>query len=105
MKWLGIVLSLLLVTGVSAQEEKKTTKAKPDRVTGTIQLLNKDTKTLTVQRDNQFRQVVWTDETKITFQNKNATFDEVQQGRRVICLGTFNDKQQLVATRIDVRTK
>jgi Cu/Ag efflux protein CusF len=91
---------------LSAQEaEKKAATAKADRVTGTIHTLDKEAKTLTVQRGNEFRQVVWNEKTKVTYQNKNASVEDVQQGRRVICLGTFNDKQQLVATRIDIRTK
>ena len=35
----------------------------------------------------------------------SGSIDDVIVGRRAICHGTFNDKTQLVATRVDVRTK
>ena len=54
---------------------------------------------------NELTKVVYTAETKFTIQNKPGTIDDVIVGRRAICLGTFNDKTQLVATRVDVRTR
>ena len=36
---------------------------------------------------------------------KPGGIDDVIVGRPVVCLGEFNGKTQLVATRIDVRTR
>lgn len=99
---LGVVLSLSLATSAFAQK-KKGKEAKEDRLSGTIHMINKDTNTITLRRGNVQRQVVWDTSTKITYRNKPGTMDDVKEGRRVICLGKFNDKTQLVATRIDVR--
>jgi hypothetical protein len=83
-----------------AQEKKE---SKEDRLSGVIHMINKDTSTITIRRGNVQRQVVYNADTKYTYQNKPATIDEVKEGRRVICLGKFNDKTQLVATRVEVR--
>jgi hypothetical protein len=91
----------------SQQKGTKAAVAKQDRVEGSIHMTDKAAKTVTVRlagRDMQ-RQVLYDDHTKFTFRNKPASVDEVQDGRRVICLGKFNDKLQLVASRIDVRDK
>ena len=52
------------------------------------------------------RKVVYNAETKFTIQNKpDGSVDDVIVGRRVICLGKFNDKAQLLATRVEVRSR
>ena len=96
----GFLLTLAVATEAKAQEKGA---AKEDRLTGSIHMINKDTSTITIRRGNVQRQVVYNADTKITYRNKPGTMDEVKEGRRVICLGKFNDKTQLVATRIDVR--
>jgi len=100
---LGVLLALFLASQGLAQEKKKAAKVKEDRVSGTVQMINKDTSTLTVRSGNLQRQVVYNADTKFTKVNKPGSLDEVKEGVRVICLGKYNDKVQLVATRIDVR--
>ena len=80
-------------------------KSKDDRVTGTVQLVKKDANTVLVtgEAGNAQHQVVYNAETKVTADNKPASIDDVQTGRRVICLGKLNDKGQLVASHIDLR--
>jgi hypothetical protein len=46
---------------------------------------------------------MYTEKTQFTDRNKAAKLEEVKEGRRVIVLGHTNDKNVLVATRIDVR--
>ena len=99
---LGILLSLVLAFTLAAAD-KKPKPPKEDRLSGRIQMMNKDTSTITLERGNIKRQVVYSADTKITYRNKPSTMDEVKEGRRVIVLGKFNDKAQLMATRIDVR--
>jgi len=96
----GFLLSLAVATSAQAQEKGK---AKEDQLSGTVQMINKDTSTVTIRRGNIQRQVVYSADTKFTYRNQPSTIDELKEGRRVICLGKFNDKTQLVASRIDVR--
>ena len=80
-------------------------KSKEDRVTGTVQLVKKDTMTILVtgEAGNAQHQVVYNADTKFTKDNKPGSIDDVSTGKRVICLGKLNDKGQLVARNVDVR--
>jgi len=88
---------------VAAQEKKPAPKAQ--RVEGNVQSIDKATKTVTVRLRGKTNttDVVFSDKTMFTFRNKAGSLDEVKEGRHVICLGRLNDKNQLIATRIDVR--
>jgi len=90
---------------VALDTQDKGSTAKESRIDGTIQSVDKGTKTVVVRlRGKQdTRQVVYDDKTQFTFRNKAASLDEVKEGRRVICLGTLGDKNRLMATRVDVR--
>lgn len=104
--FLGVLLSLAVATQVSAQEKKAKggeASKKEDRLTGTVHMINKDTSTITIRRGNVQRQVVYNSDTKFTYRNQNGTLDDVKEGRRVICLGKFDEKTRLAATRVDVR--
>jgi hypothetical protein len=92
------------VTAAAPQKEGKDTP-KQDRVEGNVQAIDKATKTVTVTLRGKpmQRQVVYSDSTTFTFRNKESSVDELKDGRHVICLGKTNDKNQLIATRIDVR--
>jgi hypothetical protein len=107
---IGVVFALASATPAQTQEDKKEkhaagAKVKQDRLDGTVQSIDTKTKTISVRVRGQSlrRDVIYDDSTKITFRNKAAKFDDVQDGRRVICLGKINDKGQFIATRIDVR--
>jgi Domain of unknown function (DUF5666) len=104
----GVLAAVLLAvsgTAASVQKEEKAKAAKTDRIDGGIQMIDKNTRTVTVTLRGKTtqRQVTYDDKTTFTFRNKPATVDELKEGRRVIVLGHLNDKAQLVATRIDVR--
>ena len=103
---LPLLLALLLgvalaapATLAHAQDQKE------DRVTGTVQLVKKDTTTILVtgEAGNAQHQVVYNADTKFTKDNKPGSLDDVSTGKRVVCLGKNNDKGQLVARVIDVR--
>jgi len=100
---LGVLLALALASQGVAQEKKKAAQPKEDRLSGTVQMINKDTSTITIRRDNVQRVVVYNADTKFTKVNKPGSLDEVKEGARLICLGKFDEKSRLVATRIDVR--
>ena len=99
---LGIILGLSLVTLAMAQA-KKVAQPKEDRISGIVQMIDKKTSTITVRRDSVFRQVIYNENTKFTKVNKPGSLDEVKEGVRVICLGKFDEKARLIATRVDVR--
>ena len=101
----GAFLLLSLAVIASAEDQKKTA-TKEDRLSGTVHRIDKDTSTIIIRKGAVQRKVVYNAETKFTIQNKpGGSIDDVIVGRRAICLGMFNDKTHLVATRVDVRTK
>jgi Cu/Ag efflux protein CusF len=102
---LGIVLTLSVMPAAGQEKKGKAAAPKSDRVEGNVSSIDKATKTATVRLRGKTNsvQVVFNDKTSFTFRNKPASIDELKDGRHVICLGKYNDKTQLIATRIDVR--
>jgi hypothetical protein len=102
---LRVVILLLGIALIGPTQIATYAQDKGDRVAGTVQLINKETKTIVVssEANNKQTQVMWDDNTKVTKDNKAASIDDVQNGVRVICTGKTNDKGQLHAGRIDVR--
>ena len=95
-----LALSMALTVPLKAQEKKP----QPDRLEGRVQIINKATSTITVRVGQVPRPVVYDKNTKFTYLNKPATVDEVKDGQRLICVGKFDDKTRLIATRIDIRS-
>jgi len=104
---LASLFPLLSLAAMASPGDQKRTSTKEDRLTGTIHMIDKDTSTIIIRKGAAQRKViVYNAETKFTTQSKpGGSIDDVIVGRRATCLGTFNDKTQLVATRVDVRTK
>jgi Cu/Ag efflux protein CusF len=102
---LGCLVALSFSGQAFAQEKAKPAAAKLDRIAGTVQMISKDTNTITVRDSrNIMRQVVYNEATKYTKVNKpGASLDEIKEGTRLICLGKFDDRTRLVAARIDIR--
>jgi len=104
---LELVGSLVLVAGLYAQASKDA-KTKLDRIEGYVVSIDKDNSSVTVRQKtgtNIQWKVVYNAETKFTYRNSPSSIDEVKDGRRVICLGKFDEKNAMAAQRIDVRTK
>ena len=101
---MGLCLAIAFSAMPAGAQEKKATP-KPDRVEGNVQSIDKATKTVTVRLRGKTNTVpvIFTDKTLFTFRNKAGSLDQVKDGRHVICLGRYDDKNQLLATRIDVR--
>jgi len=79
-------------------------ETQPARYSGTITILNKDTKTISLrQKDAAVLQIKYTDQTQYTYRNESSSADELKEGRRVIVLIDPNQKKELVAVRIDIR--
>lgn len=99
----GVVLALPALE--ARQKDAKTAAGKQDRIDGSVHMIDKATKIVTVRLRGQQvqREVIYDDKTAFTFRNKPSKLEEVKEGRRVIVVGKHNDKNQLIATRIDVR--
>ena len=100
---LTLCLAVALSAGIFAQV-KKDSKTGLDRITGTIQNINKD-KTLTVTQTGNVKgtwKVSYSDQTKVTERNADAKAESLKEGQRVIVLGKY-EKDVLVAARIDIR--
>ncbi len=101
------LFTLLLGVAVVASAQEKGGKAKKDetRVDGRVVMINKDTSTITVTegKTKAQRQVVYSASTAFTYRNEKGAIGDVKDGMRVICLGKFDEKGRLMATRVDVR--
>jgi hypothetical protein len=101
--FLGLFLSFSVAF---AQDKPADTKAAADRIQGVVQSVNKETSTISVKdsKTGLIRPVVFSDATQYTKVNKpGSSLEDVKIGTRVICLGKFDDKQRLVAARVDIR--
>ncbi len=95
-----LALAVALPTAVAGE------KAKFDRLDGWVEMIDKDQNRISLRTENDVPRFVFFDgKTDYTYRNKPATFDELQVGRRVICVGQFDGKGRLQAERIDVRVK
>ena len=101
---LCLAIALTFSAGTAATQEKKAAP-KLTRVEGNVQSIDTASKTVTVRLRGKTNTVpvLFSDKTLFTFRNKAGSVDQVKDGRHVICLGTYNDKQELIASRIDVR--
>ena len=103
---LAAVFLFLALAAVASAEGQKKISTKEERLEGTVHMVDKETATIIIRKGAVQGKVVYNAETKFTIQNKSGgSIDDVIVGRRAICLGTFNEKAQLAATRVDVRTK
>jgi hypothetical protein len=74
-------------------------------LSGTVHAIDKDASSIIIRQGAIQRRVVYNAETKFTIQNKPGSIDDVIVGRKVTCIGSFNDKSQLLATRVDIRSR
>jgi hypothetical protein len=110
-----LLLAVLAVAGYSAraasaqEAQEKPAKAaapKPGRWHGVITRWDKDNSTLTVRKGNNDRQIHYTSSTKWTLGTKNIDMSQFKEGESdVICTGTFDEKGQFIADRIDLRPR
>ena len=83
----------------------------PGRLEGRVHTISSDKTTLTLHVTEtpgataMKRYVVLTGQTQFTFQNQPGSPDQIKQGLRVICVGTFDENGKLFADRVDVRKR
>ncbi len=96
----------VLTLGLPAQMGAAPKKPKFDRVEGWVEMISTERSKISLRISPDIpRFVFYDDKTAFTYRNQPASFDEVKVGRRVICLGKFDEKGRLYAERIDVRVK
>jgi hypothetical protein len=109
-----VVLVLLFATfafaglasrnAVAAGQDKPAAGAKEARWHGKVVRSNKDMSTLDVRRGTITKTVHYDSSTKWTKAGKAIEAGDVKDGDDVIVLGNYNEKKELVATQIDLRT-
>ena len=89
----------------AAQSSTMSKAPKMDRVSGTIVRSNKEKSMLVVSenRSKIEKTVYYSADTKWTSKNAPAEMKDFKDGARVICVGTFTEKGDLTAARIDLQ--
>jgi hypothetical protein len=100
----GVVLLLALAAAGSAADQKKP-GAREERLSGTIHMIDKDASTIIIRKGADRQRVVYNAETKFTVEKKPGSVEDVIVGRQASCIGTLDDKKELLATQIDIRTR
>jgi hypothetical protein len=101
---LAAVCVMLLATTLQAVDPT-------DRLEGRIHTISADKTTLTLHVTATpgataiNRYVMLTGRTQFTFQNQPGSFDQIEEGLRVICVGKFDANGKLIADRVDVRRR
>jgi hypothetical protein len=95
---------LTLAVIASAQDQKKIT-TKEDRLSGTVHAIDKDASSIIIRKGAVQRRAIYNAETEFTIRNKPGSIDDVIVGRKVTCLGSLNDKSQLLATHVEIRSR
>ena len=106
---LALLSSSLLLTATSRAQ------ATPQgdglyRIEGTVIGVNKKASTISI-RQRSHTNMAWTihynEATSFSYRNTITSLDDVKNGRRIICLGRYEEKggkNEMVATVVDVRT-
>ena len=93
---LAVLLALVVAPAVAKEK-----KAKQGQLNGTVHMINKDTSTITVMKNNAQRQVVYNNDTKWMYGTqadaKPSSLDQLKENWYVNCKGTF-DGVKLVAS-------
>jgi Ni/Co efflux regulator RcnB len=96
-----------LMTQVAIAQEQEPAKAaaaaKEARWHGMVVNINEKTSSLDVRRQKIIKTVYYDSSTKWTQGTKTTEMKEFKIGSDVICLGTFDEKGNIHATRIDMR--
>ena len=104
---MAVALAVALVgpAAISTKAQEKQAKKKEERVSGTVQIINKETKTIVMEATGgeAQKQLMYDEKTVVTKDNKPAKIEDVSSGQRLICVGHTGDKGMFLAHRIDIR--
>ena len=99
------VVGLAPQNNVAKGQDKPAASAKQGRWDGHIVRIDKDASWMDVRNTKGIeKRIHWTSSTSWTRLNKPVTDQSMfKEDERVICLGTYNEKTEFIATRIDLR--
>jgi hypothetical protein len=87
---LAVLLGLVLAFNLPAKEKAP----KMSNVQGSVQMINRDTSTITVHKGNVKKDVVYSGDTKFMSGHSNdkkpGSVDQVKEGNFISCAGTYN---------------
>ncbi len=106
-----LLFAVLAVAGLATQnavangQEKTAAAAKQARWDGHIVRIDKDASRMDVRNAKGVeKRIHWTSSTSWTRLNKPVTDQSMfKEEERVICLGTYDEKGEFIASRIDLR--
>lgn len=104
---LVLALAPVLATGAYAQARTHD-PTQLDLLEGRIVRIDLEKKTFEMRQrgvSSVIWTVAWNEKTAFTFRNEASSLDDLKDGRRVICLGTFGETNKMEAKRVDVREK
>lgn len=88
--WFAVLFVFVLAFNLAAKDKAP----KMSNVQGRVQMMNKDTSTITVQKGNVQRAVIYSAATKFlaghSKSSKPGSVDEVKNGNYISCIGDFN---------------
>jgi hypothetical protein len=86
----AVLFSFVLALNVVAKDKAP----KMSNIQGRVQMIDKDSSTITVEKGSVRRQVVYSADTKFLYghskDNKPGSADQVKTGNYISCGGTFN---------------
>jgi hypothetical protein len=111
MKWLSCLLTLALVVSpalaaTSFAQAKTHDPSQLDLLEGRVVRIDKDKSTVEVRQSGPSMvtfTVAWDGETYFSHRNEASSLDKLGEGGKVICLGTFDEGNRMMAKRIDMR--
>ena len=100
---MAVLLAVALV-GPATISTRAQEKKPEERVSGTVEIINKEKMTIVLQGTGgeAQKQLMYDEKTVVTKDNKPAKIEDVSSGQRLICVGHTNDGKFL-AHRIDIR--
>ena len=107
MLMLALALSPVLAKGLYAQAQTHD-PTQLDLLEGRIVRIDSEKQTFEMRQSgvtSVMWTVAWNDKTAFTYRNEASSLDDLKEGRKVICLGTFGESNKMEAKRVDVRDK
>ena len=99
------VLMAVALIGPATISTRAQEKKPEERVSGTVEIINKEKMTIVLQGTGgeAQKQLMYDEKTVVTKDNKPAKIEDVSSGQRLICVGHTGDKGMFLAHRIDIR--
>jgi hypothetical protein len=106
----ALTLLSLLLLAPEARAQAESVGNGLYRIEGTVIGVNKKASTISI-RQRSHANMAWTihydEKTSFSYRNAESSLDDVKNGRRIICLGRYEEKggkNEMVAVVVDVRT-